>query len=148
MTDDKEFYRILVEDHVKTREFSTIFLELIEQNDVKLLAKTLKSQQAFLLPFMTEHFAYEENIVFPAIISAHNNGLITDKVLALTKEHGELLVGVSTMVEIVDQGESKCLESKELLFSLTKKMCLLACDHESREDELYSQILLSHSRDK
>ncbi len=143
MTDLRKFYNILVEDHVKTREFSTIFLKIIEQNSVELLVKTLRDKQSYLLSFMNEHFDFEENIVFPSIISAHNDGLITDRIQTLTKEHGQLLTGVNTMLEIAEQFEEKPLQCKDILFSLTEKMCLLSSKHESEEDQLYSEVLLN-----
>ncbi len=142
MSEMTEFYKRVVEDHVTTYQFTTLFQETVEQNDLSLLIQTLLQQSDEVLRFMSEHFTFEEQFVFPSILSAHPDGSLIDTILNLSKEHGELLLGATTMIEMAQLGETMCSETRRILFSLTQRMCTLSFEHEKRENELYDAVLL------
>jgi len=142
MIEMKDFYKKIAEDHVTTYQFTTLFQDAVEQNDLTLLIDTLLQQSDELLAFMSDHFTFEEQLVYPFILKSYPDGTLTDTTLQLAKEHGELAIGVHTMIELAQFGDNMCSETRKILFSLTEKMCALSFAHEKRENELYEKVLV------
>ncbi len=141
MLNPSEHYLLVLEDHKTIHETSLIFEKILEKRDIQLLINSFKAKKLEIAELMSSHFEMEENFLYPAIISGNNcKREVTEEVLNLIKEHGEIERLLKVIVILSETSAETVEILSETLFGFVYEIIMLIKKHEMDEMKLFEEV--------
>lgn len=110
--------------------------------------RKIGGMKAFLERNVVEHFAFEENAAFPALLAVDPHPTTRDLVAELLKEHKVLLQEVKELNEMLLQGDLNDGEYVPRVERAFRAFFGRLQKHAAREDNLFIPLLVKHGSKK
>ena len=109
-------------------------------------ARKIGGIRAFLQTHVVEHFAFEENAAFPALLTVDPRPTTRDLIAELLKEHVVLLQEMKVLNEMLLQGDLNDGEYVLRVEGTFRTFFGKLQKHAAREDDLFIPLLRKHRR--
>ncbi len=135
----------LIKDHEEVSEYLENLKEVVELLSGEKDWNKIKAIEDFFQRNIISHFKFEEEVIFPALLSGFATRETIKLILELQKEHGSMSKEVEEFQEIVSKNAfSLKKEKSERLHSVSKKIIDNFLEHAKKEDKNLLPILKEH----
>lgn len=130
----------LIKDHEEISEYLENLKEVLDFPPEKKTWDKIKSMEDFFQRNVTNHFKFEEEVIFPALLSGFATQETIKLILELQREHGGILNELEKFQKITSK-MSLDSETSEELQAVSKKIIDNLLDHAKKEDKKLLPIL-------
>ncbi|MCK5147864.1 hypothetical protein KAR48_13990 [bacterium] len=127
----------LSKEHTIIQEHLDTLAQLLKEPDIT--GNILDTLEAFCID-LTEHFAMEEEILFPAALMGIRNLDVTDSIILLCKEHGYFERDLAIILEQLHKEDADTPLSRDLKTTLESIIGTLRHHAQRETDDLFRQM--------
>ncbi len=133
-------YRVVIRDHEEIGKICSRFEKVLAQKQPTLLIRLFRETQDETVALLSDHYAMEENFLFPAIIDGHRGDReLVDDVLALSKEHGIIQEKLNSLLLMVKLTTPHTKSLHKLVYIQTYQAIELIRNHEKFEMTVFQR---------
>lgn len=144
-TFDLEYVRAALSDHEMLSTYSKQFEAVFLAKHAKGIGEAIAALKPLLSQKLVEHFATEDDHIFPALVATNPGEEISRLVTALRKEHEQLLEESHRLIAMLPTRGMVFGQTTTLLGAMVKFFNQWE-EHADQEDVLYRLLLAAHTQ--
>ncbi len=127
----------VISDRAHVLEYVEHLEQVLPLLDGKVAWNRTEQVEQFLDRSVVEHFAFEETVVFPALLSGANASECRELISELVAEHATILKGLDQFRKIMAENAIQPLdeETSRRVYTIVRKIIDDLLSHASKEDD-------------
>ncbi len=133
----------VISDRTHVLEYVEHLEQVLSLLDGGVVWDRTEQVEQFLARSVVEHFAFEETVVFPALLSGANASGCKELILELVAEHATILKGLDQFRKIMAENPIQPLdqETSRRVYTIVRKIIDDLLRHASKEDDRLLPII-------
>ncbi len=144
----RKHYFTIQREHDALNKIMSQLQAILRKKSFSLLQNYFAKYLRSLDTILVDHFTMEETILFPSLIGARSDLLLVDDVLALQKEHGNILASLDFVKRLLAERDLTDNSVQLIIYYETINMVRFYFDHIQKEELFFKELQDKRSDEK